>query len=103
MHVSMLGPDGLVDLANDCVRLARETADRLDDIVGVQAPLHDRHHFREFVVHTDQPAAVLVEDLAEEGFAVHEVGEHEIQVCVTETTEPALDAFVTMFEEVVHR
>ncbi|WP_255195477.1 aminomethyl-transferring glycine dehydrogenase subunit GcvPA [Halorarius litoreus] len=103
MHVAWLGPEGLVDLANDCVRLARETAERLDDIVGVQAPVHDRHHLREFVTHTDQPAAPLVEDLAEEGFAVHAVGEHEIQVCVTETTEPSLDGFVAAFEEVVHR
>jgi glycine dehydrogenase subunit 1 len=103
MHVAMLGPDGLVDLANDCVRLARETADRLDDIVGVQAPMHDRHHLREFVAHTDQPAEAIVADLAERGFAVHAVGEHEVQVCVTETTEPALDAFVAAFDEVVHK
>lgn len=99
MHVATLGPQGLVDLADDCVRLARDTAAQLDEIVGVQAPVHDRHHFREFVAHTDQPAKAVADDLEDEGFAVHVVGEHHVQVCVTETTEPTLDAFVTAFRE----
>ncbi len=97
MHAAYLGPDGLVDLANDCVRRARETAARLDELTGVKAPLHDRHHFREFVAHTDQPARAVAEDLEAEGYAVHAVGEHEVQVCVTETNAPALDGFVEAF------
>ncbi|WP_255149104.1 aminomethyl-transferring glycine dehydrogenase subunit GcvPA [Halorarius halobius] len=100
MHAALLGPDGLVEVANDCVRLADETADRLDDVVGMRAPVHDRHHFREFVAHTDQPAAAVADDLLAEGYAVHVVGEHELQVCVTETTEPELDGFVEAVAEV---
>jgi glycine dehydrogenase subunit 1 len=100
IHAALLGPDGLVDLAEDCVRLADDLADRLDDISGVQAPVHDRHHFREFQAHTDQPAEAVVSDLASEGFAVHAVDEHRIQVCVTDANEPAIDGFVAAVAEV---
>jgi glycine dehydrogenase subunit 1 len=100
MHAASLGPDGLVDLATRCVELPREVAARLDQIRGVRAPVHDRHHFREFRARTDQPAPAIVDDLAEEGFLVHAVGEHELQVCVTETSENDVDDFVTAMEEV---
>jgi len=100
IHAATLGPDGLVDLAEDCVRLATGLAERLDDVDGLQAPVHDRHHFREFQAHTDQPAAAVASDLESEGFAVHVVGEHRIQVCVTDATEPAVDAFVAAMAEV---
>jgi glycine dehydrogenase subunit 1 len=99
MHAAMLGPDGLVDLANQMVELPRALADRLDGIVGVQAPVDDQHHFREFVAHTDQPANAIVDDLATDGFAAHSVGEHEVQVCVTDATEPYVDDFVAAFRE----
>jgi glycine dehydrogenase subunit 1 len=86
-------------LADECVRLANELAGRLDNIRGVRAPVHDRHHFREFVARTDQPAAAVADDLEATGYAVHVVDEHEVQVCVTETNEGAIDAFVAAFEE----
>ena len=100
IHAAYLGPDGLVNLANDCVRLADDLADRLDDVTGVQAPVNDRHHFREFVAHTDQPAKAVAEDLEGEGFAVHAVGEHEVQVCITDSNQHAADRLVAAFEEV---
>jgi glycine dehydrogenase subunit 1 len=99
MHVAWLGADGLVDLAEDCVVRARDLAERLDDIKGVRAPVHDRHHFREFVARTDQPASAVVAALETAGYAAHAVGEHEVQVCVTETNEAAIDGFVAAFEE----
>jgi glycine dehydrogenase subunit 1 len=100
MHVASLGTEGLVDLANDCVVDARDLAERLDAISGVQAPVDDRHHFREFVAHTDQPAAAVAEDLEAEGFAVSTVGDHEIQVCTTETNEHRRGGLVEALEEV---
>ena len=100
MHVASLGPDGLVELAEDSVERARDTAARLNDVTGIQAPLHDRHHFREFVAHTDQPAPAIVEDLAADGYAVHALDEHHIQVCVSETNEHAVDGLVAALEEV---
>ncbi len=100
MHAAMLGPDGLVELAESCVAEARDLAARLDDVVGVRAPVHDRHHFREFVAHTDQPAPAVAGDLRDEGFAVHVVGRHEVQVCVTDANADRTDDLVAAFEEV---
>ncbi|PSP70623.1 aminomethyl-transferring glycine dehydrogenase [Halobacteriales archaeon QH_8_67_27] len=100
IHTATLGPDGLVDLATDCVRLAEDLAGRLDEVSGVRAPVNDRHHFREFQAHTDRPAAAVASDLESEGFAVHVVGDHRIQVCVTDANEPALDRFVEAVAEV---
>jgi glycine dehydrogenase subunit 1 len=101
MHVAMLGPSGLVELAEDCVRDAATLAERLDALSGLKAPVHDRHHFREFTVHTDQPAAAIAADLEAEGFAVHVVGEHRLQVCVTDLNRDRADDLVAAFEEVL--
>ena len=41
------------------------------------------------------PAAPAVaDDLEAAGYAVHVVGDHEIQLCTTETNKDALDGFV---------
>ena len=101
IHAAWLGPDGLVDLAEDCVTRPRDLAARFDDVTGVQAPVHDGHHFREFVARTDRPARAVVEDLAAAGYAVHAVGEHLIQVSATEVTAEAEDGLVGAITEVV--
>ncbi|WP_138004803.1 aminomethyl-transferring glycine dehydrogenase subunit GcvPA [Halalkalirubrum salinum] len=100
IHAAWLGPEGLVSLAEDSVRNAQSLAAEIDEITGYKAPVHDRHHFREFVVHTEQPAAAIAGELASEGFAVHVVGEHELQVCITDVNESAADELVAAFEEV---
>ncbi|MFB6132840.1 MAG: aminomethyl-transferring glycine dehydrogenase subunit GcvPA [Halanaeroarchaeum sp.] len=101
MHAAALGPDGLVEKARRMVTLTTDLADRLDELRGIRAPVDDRHHFREFVAHTDQPARAIASDLETAGFAVHDVGEHEIQVCVTETNEGSVDDLVAAFREVL--
>ncbi|WP_311172520.1 aminomethyl-transferring glycine dehydrogenase subunit GcvPA [Halobellus ordinarius] len=101
MHLAWLGPDGLVDLASQCVREAESLATRLNDVRGIKAPVHDRHHFREFLVRTDQPASAIAGDLESEGFAVHVVDEHRLQVCVTDVNAAETDALVDAFEEAV--
>jgi glycine dehydrogenase subunit 1 len=101
IHTATLGPDGLVDLAEECVRRPRELAERLDGLSGVSAPVHDRHHFREFVASVDQPAPAAAEDLADEGYAVHAIDDNLVQICVTETNASAADGLVAAVEEVV--
>ena len=101
MHLAWLGPDGLVDLGNQCVRAAASLATALDDIDGVQAPVHDRHHFREFVVRTDRPAPAVATDLESNGYAVHTLDDHLLQVCVTDVNAAETDALVAAFEEAV--
>jgi len=99
MHAFSLGPDGLQGLAGDCVRWADELADRLDGLTGVRAPVHDRHHMREFLVRTDQPARAVADDLRDAGYAVHVRGDHRVQVCVTDTNHDHVDGFVDAFAE----
>ena len=99
MHAAWLGPDGLVELANDCVGRAEELAARVDQLSGVRAPVHDRHHFREFVARTDQPAPAVADDLEAAGYAVHVVGDHELQLCATETNEGDIDGLVAALGE----
>jgi glycine dehydrogenase (decarboxylating) alpha subunit (EC 1.4.4.2) len=101
IHAASIGPDGLVDLANDCVREAAALAAQIDELSGAAAPVHDRHHFREFTVRTDQPAAAIAGDLADNGFAVHVVGEHLLQVCVTDLNADRTDDLVAAFAEVI--
>jgi glycine dehydrogenase subunit 1 len=99
MHLAWLGPDGLVDLASQCVREAQSLAEQLNELRGIKAPVHDRHHFREFLVRTDQPASAIASDLEASGFAVHVVDDHRLQVCVTDVNAAATDALVAAFEE----
>jgi len=99
MHIAWLGPDGLVELAEDCVTRARDLADRIDEITGIKAPVHDRHHFREFLARTDQPAGAVASDLEASGYAVHVVGDHRIQICVTETNAGSIDGLVAALRE----
>jgi glycine dehydrogenase subunit 1 len=99
MHIAWLGPDGLLDLAEDCVTRTRKLAARIDGIDGLRAPVHDRHHFREFVARTDRPAAAVAADVEDDGYAVHVVDEHEIQICTTETNERSIDEFVEALRE----
>jgi glycine dehydrogenase subunit 1 len=101
MHIAWLGPDGLTDLAEDCVTRTRDLAHRINEIRGIRAPVHDRHHFREFVARTDQPAAAVAADLENDGYAVHVVDEHEIQICTTETNEDTIDGFLEALREAV--
>ena len=100
IHAATLGPEGLIELATDCVTRTERVVDRVDAISGVSAPAHDRHHFREFVARTDQPAAAVADDLATEGFAVHDIDDHQLQICLTETTADSADAFVDTLEVV---
>jgi len=99
MHIAALGPDGLVGLAEDCVRDAAALADRVDDLEGYQAPVHDRHHFREFVVRSDQPADGIATALEANGFAVHAIDDHLLQCCITETNAHATDELVDALQE----
>ncbi|WP_424015743.1 aminomethyl-transferring glycine dehydrogenase subunit GcvPA [Halorubrum xinjiangense] len=101
IHAATLGPDGLVDLANDCVREAEALAARIDELSGAAAPVHDRHHFREFAVRVDQPAPAVAEDLEAEGFAVHAIGDHLLQVCVTDLNAGETDGLVEALEGVL--
>ena len=94
IHAASLGPEGLVELANECVSRTQRVIQQVDDLSGVVAPVHDRHHFREFVARTDQPAPAIARELGDRGYGVHAIGDHLLQLCVTETNEHAVDELV---------
>ncbi|QFU84005.1 aminomethyl-transferring glycine dehydrogenase subunit GcvPA [Natronorubrum aibiense] len=100
IHAASLGPHGMVNLAKRGVTRAESLAQRLDDLVGVTAPIDDGRHLREFVAHVDQPAAPIASDLEKRGFAVHVVGDHQLQVCVSGVSDAKIDQFVAAFREV---
>ncbi|MFC6721222.1 aminomethyl-transferring glycine dehydrogenase subunit GcvPA [Halobacteriaceae bacterium SHR40] len=100
IHAASLGPEGLVELARDCITNADSLAAQIDDISGIKAPVHDRHHFREFLARTDQPAPAIVDDLLDRGFAVHAVDDHLLGVCVTDTNAHVKADLVAAMEEV---
>jgi glycine dehydrogenase subunit 1 len=101
IHAASLGPSGLVDLANDCVTDAAALASDLDAIEGVTAPVHDRHHFREFVFRTESPAPAVASALETDGFAVHVVDDDHLQACVTDLTAGRTDDLVAAVTEAV--
>ncbi|UIP00560.1 aminomethyl-transferring glycine dehydrogenase subunit GcvPA [Halobaculum sp. CBA1158] len=99
MHAAYLGPEGLVDIAETCVREASSLAGELDALDGVTAPLDDGHHLREFTVGVDDAPGVAA-GLEERGFAVHVLDDETIQVCVTELNADAADDLAAAFAEV---
>ncbi|WP_423750934.1 aminomethyl-transferring glycine dehydrogenase subunit GcvPA [Salinirarus marinus] len=97
IHAAWLGPDGLVDLAEECVTGVADLCARLDELDGVSAPVYDGHHFREALVATDAPAADVADHLREEGFALRTVadgGDEYLAVCVTDTNRDRIDDLV---------
>ncbi|MFW5965406.1 MAG: aminomethyl-transferring glycine dehydrogenase subunit GcvPA [Halodesulfurarchaeum sp.] len=101
MHAAWLGPDGLIELAKQMVELPRELAEEVDTLPGMEAPVHDRHHFREFVARTEDDAEAIAADLEAEGFAVHALSSDELQFAVTETNEHAIPDLLAALEEVI--
>jgi len=100
MHAASLGPEGLVELAETCIEAPAELAAAIDGIEGFAAPLHDRPHFREFVVETERDATAVGSGLREEGFAVHVLDDDHLQVCVTDTNREHTGELVEALEVV---
>jgi glycine dehydrogenase subunit 1 len=100
MHAALLGPDGLLSKAESCVERARELAQRIDSLEGIEAPVHDRHHFREFVACTASNAREMKETLASRGIGIHALDGDHIQLCVTEHTPAGHDALCAALQEV---
>ncbi len=108
LHMAWLGPAGLRELALRCARGARYAREALCRIPGVE-PATPAATLYEFVLRTPEPAAVILERLAEVGFLggldlsvdYPELGE-ALLVTVTETrTRAEIDAFAAAFEKAV--
>ncbi|GAB3313934.1 aminomethyl-transferring glycine dehydrogenase subunit GcvPA [Haloplanus salinarum] len=94
IHAAWLGPDGLVDLAEESVTGVAEACERIDALDGFEAPVYDGHHFREALVDTAAPAADVVDHCRHAGLAVRTVedaGEERLAVCVTDANRDRVD------------
>ncbi|MFB6101195.1 MAG: aminomethyl-transferring glycine dehydrogenase subunit GcvPA [Haloplanus sp.] len=97
IHAAWLGPDGLIDLAEECVTGVAEACDRIDALDGFTAPVYDGHHFREALVDCDAPAADVVDHCRHAGLSLRTVedgGEERLAVCVTDTNRDRVDDLV---------
>ncbi len=109
IHMALLGPEGLRRVAVHCMRNARALRTKLTAVPGVRA-LFARPGFHEFALALPQPAATVIESLAEDerilagvalGDDFPELGD-ALLVCSTETkTGSDLDRFASALARVV--
>jgi glycine dehydrogenase subunit 1 len=91
IYLSLLGPQGLARVANECHRRTQELVGALTRIKGVKLAF-DRPRFHEAVLLLDRPVAPVIAALAQRGIIAGfdlsgdypELG-HALLVCATET------------------
>jgi glycine dehydrogenase subunit 1 len=101
IHASYLGPKGLLDLATKCIDLPNQLSKKLNSIDGIQAPLYNRYHFREFVIGTRENAYEIAQSLEDRGYAISPISDHELIICVTELNENHIDLLVENFKDIL--
>jgi glycine dehydrogenase subunit 1 len=95
IYLSLLGPEGLARVANECHARTNELVGALTRIKGVK-PAFDRPRFHEAVLLLDRPVAPVIAELAKRGIVAGldlsgdypELG-NALLVCATETRTPA--------------
>jgi glycine dehydrogenase subunit 1 len=106
IYMSLLGYDGLVNIANTSHGNTTSLADGLCDIDGISR-LYDGPFFHEVALKLDRPVAALLAALAERdilgGFDLTPiVGLDALLVCATETkTEADINAYIAAFADVM--
>jgi glycine dehydrogenase subunit 1 len=91
IYLSLMGPEGLARVANECHKRSNELVNALTRIKGVKLAF-DRARFHEAVLLLDRPAAQVIAALAGRGIiAGHDLSTdypelgHALLVCATET------------------
>jgi glycine dehydrogenase subunit 1 len=69
VYLSLLGRDGLADLARLCADKAAYASRRLTAVAGVSVKYPDAPHFNELVIELPKPAETVVADLLKKGVA----------------------------------
>ena len=108
IFMSLVGREGLVDLASSCHSKAEYLKSKLSKIDGVKV-LNESPTFNEFVISTSCDATDLLEKMSEEGFYaginlgnLFEGLENAILVSVTEKrTKEQMDSFVEALGEIL--
>ena len=108
IHMSLLGPRGLEDVAATSAANTRRLVQKLAAIDGVES-VFDGPYFHECVLRLPMAVAPVLEALAERDiFGGFDLGEHypelgnALLICVTETkTEADLDAYATALSSIL--
>jgi glycine dehydrogenase subunit 1 len=112
VYLALMGPQGMVDIGESIMARARYAAVQIDKIAGVQAPVFQAPHFKEFVVNFDgtgKTVAAVNEALLAHGIFGGKdltrqfpgLGQSALY-CVTEIhTKADLDRLAETIEEIV--
>ena len=101
VYMSLMGREGLKEVAIQSAQKAHYLADELAKVPGIslryQAPF-----FKEFVIQTPLPAAEIIEKMLPRGiYAGVKVGKNELMIAVTEKKQKAeMDEYVKAMQEV---
>ena len=108
VYLSLLGPNGLRDLAETCTSRAHYAIRRINELEGVKAPIFNSYHFKEFTVkYTKKKAAEVNKMLLARSYQggkplkseFPELGESAL-FCVTEMhTKKDIDGLVASLKE----
>jgi glycine dehydrogenase subunit 1 len=108
VYLSLLGPNGLKDLAETCTSRAHYAIRRFNEIDGIKTPAFNSYHFKEFTVNYSKKKAKEVNrTLLAHGYQggkplkheFHELGESAL-FCVTEMhTKKDIDGLVGALKE----
>jgi glycine dehydrogenase subunit 1 len=98
VHLSLLGKEGIREVANRSMQKAHYLADRITELPGFSLKF-SAPFFREFVVETPVPASTIIERMLEKkvfaGVDLSAWGEDGLLIAVTEKrTKDELDSFV---------
>ena len=99
VYLSVMGPDGLIQAAEQCTSKAHYLQEAL---VEAGLPLaFEKPYFHEFVTETPAPAQIILERLEREGYLGGlPLGESKILWCVTErNTRKEMDELVSLVKE----
>lgn len=109
IYLSLVGPQGLAELGEICLRRAHYLASELCRLPGVRLTFPDQPFFAEFSLHLPRSAQAVQEGLRSRGYLVGPVlgdffpsMDQDILVAVTERRQRAeLDGLVAAMEEVL--
>jgi glycine dehydrogenase subunit 1 len=106
VYLSWLGPGGLEQLGKLCMAKARELADRLSAIDGVELLFGDAPFFKEFAVRLPRPAVDVRDALLDRGYLagvpLAEADGQGLLVAVTERrTNGEIEGFAAALQEVL--
>ncbi len=106
VYLSLLGRDGLVEVATQSTQLAHYLAHRLESIKGFSLVWPDTPFFKEFVIDCPVPAKQVIGDMLNQGIyagvdlATFGQNKHQLLIAVTEKkTVAEIDDYVEALEE----